>query len=91
MHGALPDRPGLTLIGGIEMHGRAYYDQESALLLALDATVTISGNVSNAGQPAARSESGAKFKDPVTIVYRRTIRAQEPSGTATARAGAGAR
>jgi hypothetical protein len=73
MHGALPDRPGLTLSGGILMRGTAYYDAESALLLTLDATVTISGNVSN--------RSG---KDPVTIVYRRTLRAEHPDKTRTA-------
>ena len=73
MRGALPDRPGLTLSGGILMRGTAYYDAESALLLTLDATVTISGNVSN--------RSG---KDPVTIVYRRTIRAEHPDKTSTA-------
>ncbi len=73
MHGALPDRPGLTLSGGILMRGVAYYDAETALLLTLDATVTISGNVSN--------RSG---KDPVTIVYRRSIRAEEPEKTRTA-------
>jgi len=64
MKGALPDRPGLTLTGTIAMHGIAYYDVQSALLLLLDTTVTITGNVSN--------RSG---KDPVTITYARTIRA----------------
>jgi hypothetical protein len=73
MHGALPDRPGLTLSGGILMRGTAYYDSETALLLTLDATVTISGNVSN--------RTG---KDPVTIVYRRLIRADRPDKTRTA-------
>jgi len=68
MKGGLPDRPGLTLSGTIAMRGTAYYDLDSALLLALDTTVTISGNVSN------RSTN-----DPVTIVYARTIRAA--SGT----------
>jgi hypothetical protein len=46
------------------MRGTAYYDGATALLLALDTVVTITGNVSN------RSN-----KDPVTIVYSRTIRA----------------
>ncbi len=67
MKGALPDRPGLTLTGTISMRGTAYYDLDSALLLALDTTVTITGNVSN--------RSG---KDPVTIIYARTIRADVP-------------
>jgi hypothetical protein len=63
MKGQLPDRPGLTLAGTIAMRGTAYYDANSALLLALDTTVTITGNVSN------RSNN-----DPVTIVYSRIIR-----------------
>ena len=65
MKGSLPDRPGLKLVGGIVMGGTAYYDLETAMLLSLDATVTISGTVSN------RSSN-----DPVTIVYRRTLRAE---------------
>ncbi len=64
MKGELPDRPGLTLTGTIAMRGTAYYDVQSALLLILDTTVTITGNVSN--------RSG---KDPVTITYARTIHA----------------
>jgi hypothetical protein len=50
------------------MRGTAYYDIDTALLLALETTVTITGNVSN--------RSG---KDPVTIVYARTIRAEVPA------------
>ncbi len=73
MKGALPDRPGLTLNGTIAMRGTAYYDLDSALLLALDTTVTITGNVSN------RSSN-----DPVTIVYARTIRADVPHATQSA-------
>jgi hypothetical protein len=64
MRGAVPDRPGLVLDGRIAMRGTAYYDARGALLLALAATVTISGNLSN--------RSG---RDPVTIVYRRQMRA----------------
>ena len=64
MKGELPDRPGLTLAGTIAMRGTAYYDVQSALLLILDTTVTITGNVSN--------RSG---KDPVTITYARSIHA----------------
>jgi hypothetical protein len=71
MRGALPDRPGLTLIGTIAMRGTAFYDRSRALLLALDATVTISGYVSN--------RTG---NDQVTIVYRRTIRAADAAGRA---------
>jgi hypothetical protein len=64
MKGQLPDRPGMTLTGTIAMSGTAYYDLDSSLLLVLDTTVTIRGNVSNRTN-----------KDPVTITYARTIRA----------------
>jgi hypothetical protein len=65
MRGALPDRKGLTLRGTIAMRGTAFYDLQSALVLALDTTVTISGFLSDrAGN------------DPVTIVYQRSIRAK---------------
>jgi hypothetical protein len=74
MQGELPDRPGLTLQGTISMRGTAYYDMSSALLLALQTTVTIEGSVSN--------RAG---KDPVKIVYDRTIRARQRSATQTAR------
>lgn len=67
MKGGLPDRPGLTLVGTIAMRGTAYYDLDTAFLLSLDTTVTITGNVSN--------RSG---KDPVTITYARTIRVDTP-------------
>jgi len=70
MKGALPDRPGLTLDGKISMRGNAYYDARDAMLLALETTVTITGFVSN--------RSG---KDPVTIVYHRSIRAALPERT----------
>lgn len=76
MKGRLPDRPGLSLIGGIVMRGTAYYDLTSALLVALDATVTISGTVSNRAS-----------NDPVTIVYRRTIRAADAAPGNTAQSG----
>jgi len=74
MKGALPDRPGLALDGKIAMRGSAYYDAREAMLLALDTTVTITGFVSN--------RSG---KDPVTIVYHRTIRADLPQRTQSAK------
>ena len=64
MRGSLPDRAELVLVGTIAMRGTAYYDTANALLLALDTTVTISGTVSNR---AAR--------DPVRIVYARSMRA----------------
>ena len=64
MHGQLPDRRTLTLEGTIAMRGTAFYDRTTALLLALDTTVTIAGNVSN-----------RTSKDPVRIVYSRSLRA----------------
>ncbi len=64
MHGRLPDRRSLTLEGTIAMRGTAFYDTKTALLLALDTTVTIAGNVSN-----------RTSKDPVRIVYSRSLRA----------------
>jgi hypothetical protein len=67
MRGALPDRPKLSLNGRIRMQGQAYYRMEDALLVMLDATLTISGNLTNPDQT-----------DEVTIVYRRTIRALKP-------------
>ena len=77
MNGHLPDRRGLTLEGTIAMRGTAFYDLKTALLLALDTTVTISGNVSN------RSS-----KDPVRIVYGRSLRsgaAHRPPSAAESR------
>jgi hypothetical protein len=73
MKGALPDRPGLTLAGKIAMRGSAYYDRDTSVLLVLDTTVTITGNVSN--------RAG---KDTVTIVYERKISANEPRPAAEA-------
>ena len=73
MRGSLPDRAELVLVGTIAMRGTAYYDTVTALLLALDTTVTISGTVSNR---AAR--------DPVRIVYTRSMRALSPHEKAAA-------
>jgi hypothetical protein len=67
LHGALPDRPEMNLSGTITMNGTAYYAYADALLLALDATLQIDGKIANSGQ-----------NDPVTIVYKRTIRPQAP-------------
>jgi len=63
LHGALPDRPGMTVTGSIEMSGRAYYAYESTLLLGLDATLAIVGTL-----------DGSAARAPVSLVYRRTIR-----------------
>jgi hypothetical protein len=63
MLGELPDRPGLALHGTISMHGTAFYDARTALLLSLETTVTIAGTVSNRAD-----------KNPVTITFARRIR-----------------
>ena len=68
IHGPLPDHPGMVLAGSITMNGTAYYTYDSALLLALDATLSIAGNLASSNR-----------HDPVTIVYRRTIRADQPA------------
>lgn len=63
LRGALPDRPSLALAGTMTMRGTAYYAYDTALLLALDATLSIDGNL----------DAAAK-KSPVSIVYQRSIR-----------------
>jgi hypothetical protein len=63
LHGALPDRPTMALAGTITMKGTAYYDYATALLVALDATLTIDGNLDDSAHRA-----------PVSIVYARSIR-----------------
>jgi hypothetical protein len=64
MTGTLPGHPDDSLNGTIRMDGTAYYSQHGAMLVALDATLTIQGKLAN--------ESTAI---PVKIVYHRTIRA----------------
>jgi hypothetical protein len=73
MNGRLADRPGLNLIGTISMTGTAFYDVDTALLVSLDATVTISASVSN-----------RQSNDPVTIVYRRSIRSDDQAQASAA-------
>lgn len=63
LHGALPDRPTMALAGSITMKGTAYYDYATTMLVALDATLSIDGNLDD---DAHRS--------PVSIVYARSIR-----------------
>ena len=63
LHGALPDRPEMALAGTITMRGTAYYAYDSALLVALDATLAIEGNL-----------DATSVKSPVSIVYARSIR-----------------
>jgi hypothetical protein len=67
LNGAPPDRPELAIHGTITMNGTAYYAYADALLLALDATLQIDGRVADGGT-----------NEPVTIVYKRTIRPQAP-------------
>ena len=64
MRGPLPDHPSMQLSGTITMDGVAYYELNTSLLLALDATLTISGKLDNARQTT-----------PVTIIYKRSITA----------------
>jgi hypothetical protein len=64
MNGPLPDRPSETLHGTITMSGTAYYNRKTALLDALDATMTITGTL--------QARDGTK--QPILITYRRTIR-----------------
>jgi hypothetical protein len=63
LHGALPDRPAMALAGTIAMKGTAYYDYATAVLVALDATLAIEGNLDDNARRA-----------PVSIVYARSIR-----------------
>jgi hypothetical protein len=79
LDGALPDHPNLVLGGRIRMNGTAYYTLTGALLLALDATLSITGNVVDNGQ-----------RNPVEIVYKRSLKAALPASPAApveARAG----
>ncbi len=64
MAGTLPQHPGAELSGTVSMVGTAYYALDGALLLALNATLTIDGHLESEGAAV-----------PVRIVYHRTIRA----------------
>lgn len=67
MTGGLPESVAATSIAGtIRMDGTAYYATQSALLMALDARLTIVGTLKNAANAM-----------PVRIVYRRSIRATD--------------
>jgi len=74
LHGSLPDHPAISLAGHIRMSGTAYYTYADALMLALDATLSIGGNLNDTGAHA-----------PVSIVYKRTIRAASASPVREAR------
>jgi len=67
MTGSLPARGSVTarMSGQMRMEGTAYYSTSNALLLALDATLTI----------VAQLAQDAQTHVPVRIVYRRAIRA----------------
>jgi hypothetical protein len=66
-HGSNPAR----MTGQMRMEGIAYYSAASALLLALDATLTI----------VAQLQQDAQNRVPVHIVYRRAIRADSSAKT----------
>lgn len=63
LHGEVPELTGTSVTGSIAMSGHAYYAYETALLLALDATLAIAGNL-----------DGSAARQPVSLIYRRTIR-----------------
>ncbi|HEY9084372.1 MAG TPA: hypothetical protein VIN40_00315 [Candidatus Tyrphobacter sp.] len=64
VNGPLPENLSASINGHIHLDGTAYYDVQRALLLALDARLTIDGTLGQGHLPAA----------PVQIVYRRSIR-----------------
>ncbi len=66
MMGALPGHADTALTGSMRMDGTAYYALDGALLLALDATLTIDARLQ------AKPPQGTV---PVRITYRRWIRA----------------
>lgn len=73
MEGPLPDRPAMTMRGTMHMDGHAYYAiHGDPLLLALTETLTISGTLANGGHHS-----------PVTIIYARTIKADQTSAVKT--------
>jgi hypothetical protein len=71
MAGALPAHGAARMTGQMRMEGTAYYSAGSALLLALDATLTI----------VAQLQQDAQSRVPVRIVYRRSIRADAGAKT----------
>jgi hypothetical protein len=72
MTGSLPTRGSSARMSGqMRMEGTAYYSTASALLLALDATLTI----------VAQLQQDEQTHVPVRIVYRRAIRANSAAKT----------
>jgi hypothetical protein len=74
MTGTLPQHPTDSLKGTIQMFGTAYYSMRSALLVELDATLTIQGTL----------DTNTNAVVPVKIVYHRTIRAEGDGAPETA-------
>lgn len=66
MREPLPGHPRVSIRGSMRMNGTAYYSLRSGLLMGLDETLTISGNLKEHAEVT-----------PVTIVYWRSIKAQE--------------
>ena len=64
MSASMPDRAGSRMSGHIRMDGTAYYSLDDAMLLALNATLTIVAKLHDAAKTV-----------PVRIIYRRYIRA----------------
>ncbi len=72
MTGTLPAKGSAARMSGqMRMEGTAYYSSSTALLLALDATLTI----------VAQLQQDAQNRVPVHIVYRRAIRADSNAKT----------
>jgi hypothetical protein len=65
MNGALPGLADAAISGTMRMDGTAYYSSDDAMLLALDATLTID---------ARMRQSRSDLFVPVHITYRRSIR-----------------
>jgi hypothetical protein len=76
MSAPMPSRASATMTGQMRMDGTAYYSLDDAVLLALDATLTI----------VAQLHDGRETV-PVKIVYRRYIRASGPPGSVPVRQG----
>jgi len=73
LHGALPDHPTLALSGHIHMRGTAYYAYDTAVLIALDATLEIDGSLDADAQ-----------RSPVSILYQRSLRPLAPQSARAA-------
>jgi hypothetical protein len=74
MVGPLPDHAEMSISGTMRMRGTAYYAlRGEPLLLALTESLTISGSLHDRGRVS-----------PVTIVYRRTIKASDSASTEAA-------